>query len=342
MARTALGHALYRDTHGLEARVTVASCTVSKRFALDTPKATIRGWQEETRAARRRDSGNGQAGTIAEMIDAYLSRPDVKAKVSYGELQRSLMRWNARLGTVHSHARDSEIARHALVEAVRAALEARSRETCPNTANHDRAILGACWTAQRGMQAWNPVKDVPAFRLETPKVRGVSLEDVDRIVSALPPTPDAARIRLLAHTGLPPAQIGRLCPDDLDILAGTIRVPARHKGAGASARTLPLTARGKEAAIRFVQVGVYGAVPTLRLTRLFAKTVRGLRISNVRLYDLRHAFAARLYVSTKGNREVVAQFLCHAPGSKVTDRYVQSGVSAVLQDAVREMDTQVH
>ena len=116
------------------------------------------------------------------------------------------------------------------------------------TLNHRRGALMHLWARLDGREADNPVARVPRFKEPRPDPRGLSWDDVDRILAAMPergrplrgqPLDDRsrtrARIAVIAFTGLTQAQLKKLRFQDVFWRESAIRVPARNKGRGASA-----------------------------------------------------------------------------------------------------------
>ena len=70
------------------------------------------------------------------------------------------------------------------------------------------------------------------------------------------------RLTLMAYTGLSPATIMRLRPQDVRWDAGALFVPGRRKGKGTTGQTIPLTNRGLEVLRRFDELGCWSPFST--------------------------------------------------------------------------------
>jgi integrase len=116
-------------------------------------------------------------------------------------------------------------------------------------------------------------------------------------------------------------------------LAGaTVRVVARRKGAGAAARTLPLSTLGVAAFRAFDQANAYGAFTVQNVNLSFQRACTRLNITGLTLYDLRHAFGAQLYRVTR-DLATVGRLLSHANLS-TTARYAEAANQDVDVQAV--------
>jgi integrase len=113
-----------------------------------------------------------------------------------------------------------------------------------STVNHRRTALQHLWTVLNGRNNPNPVRDVPKQQEPEPAVRALPYTQIEAILAALPDVGQGlsgkardgdsktkARLRVMAYTGIPAAQLRRLKPEHIDWDAGTMRVSARRKGA---------------------------------------------------------------------------------------------------------------
>lgn len=162
-----------------------------------------------------------------------------------------------------------------------------------------------------------------------------------------------ARLTVMAYTGLPPAQLMRLKPDDVDVTAKTIRVTPRRKGKGVKARTLPLLDEAVVALEEFARVDAWGtfSVDSARhswnrakkrlVTTTAARTPKPSAVelaqleaalAGVKPYDLRHSFATSLLRSS-GSLKAVKELLLHAD-TRTTERYIGGAVDDVARAAL--------
>jgi integrase len=162
-----------------------------------------------------------------------------------------------------------------------------------------------------------------------------------------------ARYAVMAYTGLPPAQIMRLTPDDVDLEAKSVLVKPRRKGKGVKARTLPLLEEAVEAFRAFAEANAWGTWSTPSAQRSWniakAKVVKQLRagtpklepqaratairlLEGMRPYDLRHSFGTQALRASK-DLKAVKELLMHGD-IRTTERYVGGAVDDVAAGAI--------
>jgi integrase len=149
--------------------------------------------------------------------------------------------------------------------------------------------------------------------------------------------PTAARLMVLARTGLPPEQIRRLRPTDIDLENRTMFVRSRKKGAGVPGRTLPITHAAVVAFQAMHVTKAWGSFSTSSMRHHFNRAVTKARAkwckhcgpwpapAHFRPYDLRHGFLTEVYRRTRDLR-VTAEFGLHADMS-MTAMYAQAAVT---------------
>ena len=163
-----------------------------------------------------------------------------------------------------------------------------------------------------GDNARNPVAVIPRFKEPRPEPRGLSWEDVDRVLGAMPDVGQAvggqarddasktkARLAVIAFTGLTQSQLKQLRRKDVFWRESKIRVPARHKGHGASSQVLPLNRRGLQALVRFAELNCWGSFSNASLNKSFQRACRKVGLPGTRAYDLRHTFGTEMYRRTR-------------------------------------------
>lgn len=207
----------------------------------------------------------------------------------------------------------------------------------PATRRKRRTALQSFFAAKNGPGGHNPVKQVPIPETPKPEARHLDFATIERILAQMPNERSvkpgeprelslaSIRVRVLAHTGMPPGLLQKVGLADLVLVgAGAVRVRARLKGAGVEARTIPLTAAGLVAFKAFHAANAYGSFATAALNRSFKRACQraGVDPSTVTLYDLRHSFLTQLYKTTR-DLATVGRFGLHAEGSRVTARYAQ-------------------
>lgn len=166
-------------------------------------------------------------------------------------------------------------------------------------------------------------------------------------------TPEAAkaeaRARVMAYTGLPPAQVKQLRPSHVDWDAPSVLVQRRKKGRGTHTVRLPLIPQAVSALQRFFAVHADGAFSTASLGHSFRRAIPRLvdqvaatdwraaavlhrELAHATLYDLRHSFLTQFFLTTGDIRSTQAMAM-HAD-IRMTHRYTLAAVDPRLQQAM--------
>lgn len=192
-----------------------------------------------------------------------------------------------------------------------------------------------------------------AYRVSETLIRRIGRQATDQRDA---PGKTKARLQVLAYVGLPPAQMARLRPTDLDWGAHpAVFVPARRKGHGTRPTRLPVTARGAAALQAFHHADAYGRYSTSSARQLFRRAIdrfcRALeahpetaaqgrlirqQLATARPYDLRHSYLSHVYQTT-GDIKATQALALHAD-RRTTDRYTLAAVDARLQTVVAQID----
>jgi integrase len=217
-----------------------------------------------------------------------------------------------------------------------------------STINHRRQELSNVFTTINGRSGANPVRDTKRSPEVYDEPRGFPQVIVRLILKKIPDGPHKRRLRVLATTGLPPAQIVRLQPHDFNAKAKTVFVRPRRKGAGVKGKTLPLTDRAVSALRDFFAMKITGW-SQVRTREAFKSGVDAAKTiwaecrpdepwpapAKLVVYDLRHAFLTYAYQTTKDLR-AVAELGIHAD-LKTTQRYTEGAVSETARHAVSRL-----
>ena len=208
------------------------------------------------------------------------------------------------------------------------------------------------WSRLDGKDAENPVARIPRYKEPDPEPCGLSWEEVDLILGAMPErgqpvagrtlddaSKTKARLAVVAFTGLAQAQLKRLRPQDIFWRESAIRAPARNKGKGASAQVLPMNRRGLEELARFAELDCWGKFSNASLNTSFQRACAKIGIEGKRAYDLRHSFGTEMYRRTH-DPLVVQQLMLHR-SSETTRRYILGAVPDMLQRAVDRVDDEL-
>jgi integrase len=212
----------------------------------------------------------------------------------------------------------------------------------PVTVYHRRTPLLRLWTVLDGVDAPNPVKGTSCPDHHRPVDRSIDYATIARILDAMPgrghgPLPSLAKLRatVIAYTGIPPAELMKIRPQDFDRHAAIVRMPWRDKGAGTPAHTRELSPEGVAAFIALDEAHGWGLFAVEALGRSFKRAVKRVLgpLSAFRLYDLRHSFGADIYRTTR-DLATVARLLGHTEGSPVTARYAMGAHAEVDRAAL--------
>ncbi|MEO8680383.1 MAG: tyrosine-type recombinase/integrase [Vicinamibacterales bacterium] len=314
---------------------------------LDTLSKRRRAWRTELTHPATQDR------TLADDIAEFLTTLPAKTP-RYRNAQNDLGHWvTAGFGDQPRSAITALAIRGQLAAWEAARVSASSR-------NHRRQELSNVFTALGGRSGANPVRDVPRAAERRDEPRGVTPALVAAILAHVPDTMrrkkgpavvslTKLRLRVIATTGLPHAQLRRLQPRDFNARAKTIFIRPRRKGAGTAAKTLPLTSAGVAALTAFFRQHAHGSFSSSSMHHTFRIAVTKARDAwaathrgpwpapdNLRPYDLRHAFLTEAYRRTKDLR-AVAELGLHAD-LKTTQRYAEAAVSETARSAVNAME----
>lgn len=330
-----------RKRKGWQAYVEVRGTLYTKQYPLDTPIAEMRAW----RLSQKKKFGGRSSSLYGFEADVktYLAAPEIAAMPSIKQRTAHLDLWLKALGADRGR---STITAAEIEEVLQQWLTGLS----PVTVDHRRTALLSLFVKLDGDDAANPVRATKKPKLPEPDARDIDYATIAKILAVMPVEQSAkpgavrplslAKLRaaVIAYTGIPPVSLAKVTADDVDLEAGTFRLPARQKGRGARARVLPLTAEGLAAFKAFHAANAYGDFAVEALSHSFKRAVRRVKADpRVRLYDLRHSFGAELYRRT-GDLATVARFLGHADGSTVTTRYALGANAHVDRAAADAFD----
>lgn len=351
--RIRIAEGIYRDATGLAGRVRVGSGTTQlakeKRFPADTDLKTIQRWQLTTRATLMGDMPlKADRGSLAHAVPVYLS---TLAGRRQKDARALLQHWIDALGT---HPRGG-ITR-AQVLAQLATWE--NAGVAASTINHRLLELRNLYREldAEDPSAYNPTLDIRKRREPESVPRAVPYDLIEAIIAYMPdkgrplkagetrPTisQTKARARVLAWTGLPPAQVMKIQPGDVDWQAKTLRVTPRRKGKGTKARIVPLLPEAIEALKWFFAAGATGHYSTSafyktwmtaqrRLVRAVKAAVKAdggdpdsIVLPRINPYSLRHSFGTEA-MKRSSNLLGVQMLMLHARVS-TTERYLKSAL----------------
>lgn len=310
----------------LQAYVRVNGTLYSKTFASDTPLEQLTAWRTLQRTLH---GGRGKAkrGSFAADVAAYLKR--IAAMPTAGQREQHLELWLEALG------RDR--ARYSIKAAEIDEVMQRwtEQKLAADTIRKRRTSLLALFHRLDGKDAPNPVRGSHPPKPARAHVRGLPFPTLLRVLDSMPPSDTAARLRVLAWTGLPPGMLMKVTASDIDFEKGELRVSPRRKGHGSSARTVPLTAQAVDAFRELERRGAFGDFAIAAAGRCLHRACKRCDVAPIRLYDIRHSFGALLYKTTR-DLPTVARFLLHASLTS-TARYAMGAVDDVDRRAVEQL-----
>lgn len=303
-----------------QAYIRVNGRLVSKVFALDTDLSTIKAW----RAAQALTRSPRQSGTFKRDVVRYLRR--VRAMPTYQQRRQHLIFWLNALGWQRNR---STITTAEIDRVLQGWLDTCARDTVRKR----RTALLAMFHKLDGKAAANPVRESTPPKPQQPTVRGLDTATLQRVLDSLPPSKTAARLKVMAWTGLPPGMLMRVRASDLDLERAELRVGPREKGAGSHARMLPLTPQAVKAFQEMALRQAFGAFAIAAAGRVLHRGCKRCGVQRIRLYDLRHSFGALLYRTTK-DLPTVARFLLHKNLTS-TARYAHAAIGDVDRAAAQ-------
>jgi len=338
--------------------------TTSTLCAADTPVREMRAWQEAARTQLRAEAEAaaeaeadatppaptpGAPLTLAAAAEAYLAT--VTAMPSYVSRAADLRAWTQALGDVPL----PDLTAHDLLATVNGW---RRDGLAVSTLNHRRTALLAC-LALHEADAEALARGTLAYADEPlPVPRELPYPLVRQVLAAMPPSRAQAVLAVMAETGLPPATVRRLQPDDVDERHRQVTLPVRQKGGKVAGVTLPLTPAAVEAFAAVRTRRAWGGVTRQTLCLVWGRACAAVRagaypetvphrargtltgpatrVPVCTPYILRHSFAGRVLDATGGDIQALQQLLQHRD-LETTMRYVRSRASRAAVAAIAKL-----
>lgn len=288
-------------------------------------------------------------GTLAGDVEIYLSTLKHRPRLQR-EREGHLAFWVERFGREPRGVLQSA--------ELRAALSELRLKKSASTCNHVRIALSHLFTTLDGKDGKNPVRNVPAFEEPEPEPRALPYPLIDRILAQLTrdwgpkhakrPQKTKARLRVIADTGLSPAQMMRLQPNDIRLAERVYYARRRLKGKGVAGKFKPLTDAGVEAFRAFIAADAFGPWSVQSANKAWRRAcekVQGLPettdeevelLLDARLYDLRHSFGTLAFQIT-GSADATRELLGHQ-SAKTTRRYTLAAIPAYLRAATEAIN----
>lgn len=333
--RTRVAAGIYRDATGYEVAARVARQARWKRFPPDTELRAMRAWQDDTRSALRKTTPTGAGRRLRDCVADYLGRqPAGPSKTNRAIL---LAHWVEVCGDRAA----LSLTRGEIVRQLEVWRATKAASTC----NHRLSELRRLYRVEFAERETWPTDKVRRQREPKGEARDIPLAVLDALIASMPESKSKARLALFAATGIPPARIKRLQPEHLDLVDGTLYLEGRQKGAGTLGRRFPLSAAAQIAVRDFMRARAFGDFRTTGLNGVWqhaiARTNRALTkaeqptLPPMRMYDIRHAFGARLYTLT-GDIRAVAELMDITIETAL--RYTRAAVPQALRNVVAALD----
>jgi integrase len=355
-ARVRLWENVYSDDAGIAGVARAAGKRKELRFPHGTGKREILEALEEARRelrkAAKRQAQALREGTLAGDVAAYLDTlPEGQAKKS---TRSNLAAWLPALGERPRAALTVEELR----KVVRGWLEAG---VAASTLNHRRRELINLWEHFDGEEAECPARRLKRQRPPEREPRALPMPLLEAIIAGMPerrvrrrgrkalegPSYSKARLWLMLWTGIAPATMARLHPRAFDLEAGPtgeLALPARRKGKGAKAVTLPLVAEARPAVRLWLRLGAHGRFSTSSLAKAFARAARAYQAKreaagqpvslppDLSPYVLRHSFLT--WLARKVRDPLLVQRYAQHADLKTTAQYIEAALSELMTAAI--------
>jgi len=349
-----------QDHRGYQAFVKVRGQFYSKRFPFTkkdgtrTTLAELKEWRTAKRASIEQGVAiplvEPNAPSFADDAIAYLKT--IGTMPSASDRQRDILTWMKVFG---SRPRSAITALE-----IRTALAAWRKTHSGSTCNKLRTALMSMYTTLDGKSARNPVRDIQKYQETDPEPRELSYGTIYRILACMRPSKTRARLRVIAWTGWPHAQLKRLKREHVDLKAGRAYVTPRRKGKGRKGGWLPLLPGAIIALREFDRRKCYTEdAPTIKtgprkgqpipfsnsamhsafaraLTKLNGHRARlKLRPITARPYDLRHSFGTMIAERITDER-AIQELMMHSRAEQ-TRRYTEGATRARVESAARQI-----
>lgn len=327
-------------------------CTVNgerrvQSWPFNEDMAKMLAWLRQQRAQKQ--TGTVRLDLFEVDAERYLGL--VKSMPSYADRKRDIERWR---DVLRGYRRKDITA-----TMIRAQREAWTAEkVAPSTVNKRLRALSNLWTVLDGRKSANPVREVPELPEPEGPIRAVPLALIERLIAAMPDrgrpvrnqprakeSKTKARLTVMLRTGLTHIELGRLTRTDWHQAEATVRVLARHKGAGGLSRVLPLSPKAQEAFAHLDAIGAWGTFSRSSVHTSFRRACETVAehatpeeqalLKTLRPYDIRHSYASALY--RQSGDAFAASHALGQRSAKTTKRYVRSVVQEKVTLAVHTL-----
>jgi site-specific recombinase XerC len=349
--RQTIAPGIYQDDLGYEVRARAGGRTTSKRFPSSAKLSKMKAWQDDERKRLRKATRDRQTligkGTLAADVATHLATlPDRQRRLT-------LAMYTAWLTPDLAKRPRASITIDQLRTLVSSWADAG---VAASTINHRRRALVALYEALDGDD--EPVLPRRLKRQPEPAAvpRAVSMDLLDEVITRMTDYPyhgdprkrnrAKARLRLMLWTGITPSTMSKLTAHSIDLVAREIHLPARGKGRGAPAVTLPLwEPQGVDAARAWLRAFAWGPASAHRLSDALHRALKaygaaraaagrpGAVPPGIRLHDLRHSFLT-MVARTRRDPRIVQWYGQHAD-LKTSQRYILAAMPDLVREAAR-------
>lgn len=329
-----------RTRSGFQVYVRIKGEFRSKHFPPDTDIRDLRQWREEQKARHVLKLPDDPNATSFER-DANTYLDLVKHLTSYRDRAHRVKWWVTFLGP--------RINRHNISALdIRRGLEQLRRLGKSNaTLNLYRTALMHLYTVLDGKSGRNPVRDVPHYDEEPGPLILPTWATAEKVIARVGwvtnrdgsrRRDNLTRLRLavLLYTGWPASTLMRLEPAHVEWKTGIVRLTARRKGRGVSARVVPVMPKALIALKALKKAKAWGSFDTRSMNKALRRACRALKVTEFHPYVLRHLFLTELALVTKDDR-VVAELGLHSD-TKQTRRYTAQSVDPRLKAGIAALD----
>lgn len=317
-----------------------------KTFPLGTDLAEMQRWRADTLATLRVERRQRASRGMFE-VEARRYLKAVTALPTYADREREINLWITVFGRTPLEditAADVRAVRDLWLTSPRSAKD--KRPVSPATVNRRLRALSNLFTVLgRNRHAPNPVRDVPEAQEATHRIRALSYDTIAAILAKLPDrgkpvkgdkrskvSQAKLRLTVMAYTGWPAGTLAQLRPQDVDLDTGHAHLPARRKGKGHPAVTVPLLPEAVAALRAFAAANLWGPFDARAVNRSWKRAAKACGVTGIRAYDLRHSFLTAIGQASKDERAV--QALAQHGDIRTTRRYTEGSVQGRLASAI--------
>lgn len=280
-----LDKGIWQTDYGFRVMVSINRKLHTKRFPPTHTLEQLRKWRDDHLKRHKRTKTRG---TFAADVDDYLKA--VAAMPTFRDRQRQIEAWLPLFGDEPRWKITPDAIRRQLAAWRVGDITTGRRALAPNTCNHRRVALSHLFTVLDGKASYNPVREVPPFKLPPPTKRGLPMAVVKRVLSKIEGPKTRARLEVLAWTGLRPSELMRLTPELVNTKAGVAIVPTAK---GGPPREIPFSL-ARAAWKKMVAVDALGKFSVQSTRKSLVRACQKVGISPFRVYDLRHSFLSAL------------------------------------------------